>query len=414
MVGLRQRNCERRADPRRGVAERFSAIRRALALLCTLGWIVACAASEDGAEIDAALPTPPVDTTVNPSTTPDTGTARPVDAADPATAMDTGTGTATPVPAADASTPSPTADASTPDATSDAGTADAGDAGPAPGKLPLADPNMPGPYEVTKLENVGVGFENPPTSANDRGDGAGCTSFIQIFGETAEAAREYALFGETYKVELYTLYYPKNMVDGQLYPIISWANGTCAKTPGYDALLTHVASQGFIVIATNSRYTGSGKFQLRGVDYILAENARAESPLFNRVEVANVGLFGHSQGGGSTGAASADPRIKSSVLMHGGSGSMLHAPAFFLTGEMDNPTGVRSAYDGARVPAAFGNLKMSNHITMMKEPMRMAPEVAAWFRYTMLDDTLAKAWFVGPDCLLCKDPEWVYAQKELK
>jgi hypothetical protein len=57
---------------------------------------------------------------------------------------------------------------------------------------------------------------------------------------------------------------------------------------------------------------------------------------------------------------------------------------------------------------------MSNHITMMKEPKRMAPEVAAWFRYTMLDDELAKTWFVGADCLLCKDPEWVYAQKDLK
>jgi hypothetical protein len=387
-------------------------VRGALALVAALGLVAACATSEDGAENDAPLPTAPVDTTVNPSTTPDTGTPTPVDAAGPATNMDTGTATAAPV--LDASTPRPTSDASAPATTPDADTVDAGDAGPPPGKLPLGDPNMPGPYEVTKLENVGVGFENPPTSANDRGDGAGCTSFIQIFGETADAAREYALFGETYKVELYTLYYPKNMVDGQLYPIISWANGTCAKTTGYDALLTHVASQGFIVIATNSRYTGSGKFQLRGVDYIVAENARAESPLFNRVEVANVGLFGHSQGGGSTGAASADPRIKSSVLMHGGSGSMLHAPAFFLTGEMDNPTGVRSAYDGARVPAAFGNLKMSNHITMMKEPKRMAPEVAAWFRYTMLNDELAKTWFVGADCLLCKDPEWVYAQKDLE
>jgi len=292
----------------------------------------------------------------------------------------------------------------------------AGDAGAVPtGPLPLPDPNEPGPYEVAKLENVGAGFENPPTSANDRSDGAGCTSFIQSFGETADAAREYALFGPNYKVDLYTLYYPKNMVEGQLYPVLSWANGTCAKTNGYDALLTHVASHGFIVIATNSRYTGSGKFQLRGVDYIIAENARADSPLFKRVDVAKVGLFGHSQGGGSTGAASGDPRVKTSVLMHGGRGNMLHAPGLFLTGDGDlSPAGVRSAYDAVSGPSAFGSLKMSDHITMMKEPKRMAPEVAAWFRYTLLDDEVAKKWYAGTDCVLCKDSEWVYAQKNLK
>jgi hypothetical protein len=44
----------------------------------------------------------------------------------------------------------------------------------------------------------------------------------------------------------------------------------------------------------------------------------------------------------------------------------------------------------------------------------MAPEVAAWFRYTLLDDAVAKKWYVGTDCLQCTDSEWVYAQKNLK
>jgi hypothetical protein len=126
-------------------------------------------------------------------------------------------------------------------------------------------------------------------------------------------------------------------------------------------------------------------------------------------------VFGHSQGGGSTGIASADPRVKTSVLMHGGNSDQLHAPALLLTGDGDlNPSGVRTQYNNARVPAAFGSLKMSNHVTMMEESPRMAPEVLAWFRYQLGQDEVAKKWFVGSDCVLCKDSEWVYAQKDLK
>jgi hypothetical protein len=397
-------------------------------MLCAVGLVAACGTTDEATNNSAAAPGAPID----PGPAPQAGAPSSPTTAPSTTLMDAGSVTS---PKPDAGTSTPNSDAGTANAGAGgaAGAANAGSAadaggagasapsantGGAPanaGPLPLGDPNMPGPYEVAKLENVGTGFENPPTAANDRSDGAGCTSFIQSFGESADAARDYALFGPNYKVDLYTLYYPKNMVEGQLYPVLSWANGTCAKTNGYDALLTHVASHGFIVIAANSRYTAGGKFQLHAVDYIEAENAREDSPLYKHVDTAKVGVFGHSQGGGSTGSASGDPRVKSSVLMHGGSGNMLHAPGLFLTGDGDlNPTGVRSAYDAVSGPAAFGSLKMSDHITMMKEPMRMAPEVAAWFRYTLLDDAVAKKWYVGADCLQCVDAEWVYAQKNLK
>lgn len=420
MFGLGQHHHERNTEIRRGVAASSSSSKRAFSVLCALAVVTACASKDGAASNNAMEPSaPPAETAMTPST-PATagtaGTAATMPAAAPAQTPSNvaGTPASMPKPApgaqAGAASPAPVAGMAA-TAGANAGAAGVAAAGP----LPLGDPNMPGPYEVATLENVGVGFENPPTAANDKSDGSGCASFIMSFGGTADDAQAYALFGPDYKVELYTLYYPKNMVEGQLYPVLSWANGTCAKTNGYDALLTHVASHGFIVIAANSRYTGSGEFQLRGLDYIEAENARADSPLFKRVDLTKVGVFGHSQGGGSTGAASGDPRVKTSVLMNGGSGNKLHAPGLFLTGDGDlNPTGVRSSYDAVSGPSAFGSLNMSDHITLMKESMRIAPEVTAWFRYTLLDDAEAKKWYVGTDCLLCKDSEWVYAQKNLK
>jgi Chlorophyllase enzyme len=307
----------------------------------------------------------------------------------------------------------------------DADTADAsvsGEGGATPGApLSLPDPAEKGPYEVAKLENVGVGFENPPTAANDRGDGAGCTSFIQSFGETPEAAREYALFGPNYKVELYTLYYPKNMVPGQLYPILSWANGTCAKTVGYEALLSHMVSHGFIVIATNSRYTGGGKFQLHGVDYIVKENERPESPLYKHVDVAKVGVFGHSQGGGSTWSAAADQRVKTSVVLNAGGGGTRPTPSYFVTGDKDlSPGASLSAAMAQRAAASIRLHKIegaapAGHITLMKEPARVYPSVVAWFRYQLLGDPVGKSWFVGSDCKLCNQPaEWDFFAKGLQ
>jgi hypothetical protein len=285
----------------------------------------------------------------------------------------------------------------------------------------LPTPDQKGPYEVVKLENVGVGFENPPTASNDKGDGAGCTSFVQSFGETAEAARDYALFGPDYKVELYTLYYPKDMVEGQLYPILSWANGTCAKTIGYDALLKHVTTHGFIVVATNSRYTAGGKFQLRGVDYVVAENDKPDSPLYKHVDVASIGVFGHSQGGGSTWSAAADKRVKTSVVLNAGGSGTRPTPSYFVTGDKDlAPEGSLSAAKAQTAAAAIRLHKIegqapAGHITLMKEPERVYPSVTAWFRYQLLSDDVGKSWFVGSDCKLCNQPEeWDFFSKGLK
>jgi hypothetical protein len=347
-------------------------------------------------------------------TTPDAATPAPA----PVAPSDSGT---PPIIQLDASGPAPFVDASM-TASPEAGSqtsgdgAVSGDGGAPTGPVVLPEPDKPGPYTVKEVDNVGEGFENPIDSGDMPGGEGGCALFISLFTSDQMEIDSYARIPPEYKMDLYTLWYPEGGAPGQRFPVLSWANGTCAHTVGYSDMIKHVVSHGFIVIATHSRQTGSGTAQIRGIDWVLTQDTAMQSPLFGRVNKEQIGVFGHSQGGGSTGVASRDPRVRTSVLMHGGSGSNLHAPAFFLTGEMDNPTGVRRNYDAARVPAAFGNLKMSNHITMMngKGHERMAPEVAAWFRYILNKDEAAKKWFVGADCVLCKDPEWVYAQKDLQ
>lgn len=371
------------------------------------GWFPGPVTTHDAGAADAAPSAPDSALPASDSAVPayDAGISDSGPSIDAATSPEAGPGDA--APSVDGA--SSAGDGSAPaDAAPDANMNTSSDGGP----LALPAPEQAGPYQVVEQDNVGMGFENPIASDDQGTGGWFCEVFIGLFDPSQ--VETYAPVPASYNMALYTLYRPEPAAPGQKFPVLSWANGTCAHTVGYANMIKHVVSHGFIVIAPHSRFTGSGEAQIKGIDWVLAQNEVASSPLFGHVDKEKIGIFGHSQGGGSTGIASADPRVDTSILMHGGNGDRLHAPAFFLTGENDNPTGVRANYDAARVAAAFGNLRMSNHITMMTEAPRMAPEVTAWFRYQLLGDAVARGWFVGTDCLLCKDPEWIYASKMLQ
>ena len=66
-------------------------------------------------------------------------------------------------------------------------------------------------------------------------------------------------------------------------------------------------------------------------------------------------------------------------------------------------------------PATFFSLNNSNHITLIEEPERVYPAVAAWFRYQLLGDEGGRSYFVGDDCALCNhEQEWTFLQKDLE
>ena len=279
-----------------------------------------------------------------------------------------------------------------------------------PGTLSLPAPDEVGPFEAVEVENVGEGFENAIASG-DQGDGLGCVRFIMSFGQDEEGARNYAMIPEGHDMALYTLYRPAEMPEGRRFPALSWANGTCAHPVGYAPMIKHIVSHGFIVVAAHSRYTGSGAAQVNGLNYLVAENDNPDSELFGRIDTDALGIFGHSQGSSSTAAASDDPRVRSVVFMHGGTANP-DAPALYLTSDLE-ARGVMRGYNSATGQAAYGRLEDSDHITMMVEHERMAPEVTAWFRYTLLADEEAATWFVGSDCVLCGDSEWEFMAKGL-
>jgi hypothetical protein len=97
----------------------------------------------------------------------------------------------------------------------------------------------------------------------------------------------------------FDLYYPTNLgANGFMHPILTWGNGTFGSPIQVDYFLRHMASWGFVVIATEDSETGLGQTILDGANFMIQANANPASPFFHKLNVSQVGAFGHSQGAG--------------------------------------------------------------------------------------------------------------------
>jgi len=95
----------------------------------------------------------------------------------------------------------------------------------------------------------------------------------------------------------YDVWYPGDLgADGTGAAIISWGNGTGANPQQYADLLSHLASWGFVVIASRDPNTGSGEEILDAVKFLLAANDDPQSAFYAKLQTDRVGVMGHSQG----------------------------------------------------------------------------------------------------------------------
>ncbi len=95
----------------------------------------------------------------------------------------------------------------------------------------------------------------------------------------------------------YDLYYPTDLgANGFLHPIITWGNGTGRISRRYTYFLKHLASWGFVIIATQDRHTHSGQTVFDAANFLVGANADPHSIFVNKLKVDQIGAIGHSQG----------------------------------------------------------------------------------------------------------------------
>lgn len=226
----------------------------------------------------------------------------------------------------------------------------------------------------------------------------------------------------------FNVYRPKNLENsGYLHPILIWANGygdnpepkgPCKTDPAsnqwcgqYLPILKHLASHGFVVVASLSTATGREPYPtLVGMDWIIEQNEDPSSPYYHRLDTSKIGQLGHSFGGMSTCLTASDPRYKALATICGTSTlSGVHTPMLFFCGGKDNVVScdnVKSTYQTVKdYPAIFINETDADHGSWVYTgangvSLSMA---AAWFRVHLMNDTANRKYFYGPNCTFCTD-----------
>jgi hypothetical protein len=212
----------------------------------------------------------------------------------------------------------------------------------------------------------------------------------------------------------YTMFRPQTLGQAGLkHPVITWGNGTGTMPSTYRTMLTHYASHGFVVIASNSTNVAQGTPppMLDGVTWVLAQNAAQGNPLYNCIDATKIGATGHSQGAFATVTAGADPRIVTVAPLQGsGNGRNLHGPVAFFCGGMDTTlpcSGHMSAFNSVtQYPVMLANQLAATHTNWIGFGTTLNPYVVAttgWFRVHLMGDNALRSMFYGANCTLCQD-----------
>jgi len=229
----------------------------------------------------------------------------------------------------------------------------------------------------------------------------------------------------------FNIYRPDNLAtSGYCHPIVVWANGhtdnpepnppLCVTDSAankwcgqYLPLMQHLASHGFLVIASLSTTTSKGDPlpTIAGLNWLLEQAEDSTSPYYHRLDTANIGQLGHSEGGMSTCLSVAEPRYKALATICGTRSPLtgVHTPMLFYCGGKDTVVkcdGVKDVFLTVKdQPAFFMNELNSDHGWWVYQgasgvSLSMA---AAWFRVHLMNDTANRKYFYGSGCTFCKD-----------
>jgi hypothetical protein len=214
-------------------------------------------------------------------------------------------------------------------------------------------------------------------------------------------------------------------------PLMVWGNGGCAiNSTRYGGFLTTIASHGFVVMATAAEPGAAGGRATadnlrKAIDWADAENKRAGSPLNGKIALDRVAVMGQSCGGFLSLELGADPRVDTiGVFNSGAQGdaagtvAKLHGPVLLINGHERDflMASSEATFDAIqKLPAFYGARKNAGHTATVFHPGggEFANVASNWLRWQFKGDKTAGRMFVGKDCQLCTNPNWVTRSKGL-
>ena len=219
----------------------------------------------------------------------------------------------------------------------------------------------------------------------------------------------------------YEIFYPSDLSkSNEKYPVVVFVNGTGVKGTKYQALQKHLASWGFITIATEEEYAWNGFSSEMCVRYISALNEydgevnNQKNNFYHKIDLNNIGITGHSQGGIGVINAITDQKhsniYKAAVSLSSGNKLMSHAlqwdydetliktPIMMIssTGDTDSKlvplNGLQDLYES--VPEDVSKIMARRNNADHGEMLYFSDGyVTAWFMYWLKADENAKKAF---------------------
>ena len=115
-------------------------------------------------------------------------------------------------------------------------------------------------------------------------------------GDLEVSYKEYSTSDDT--IKKFAIWYPTELENsGKKYPVVVWANGTGSKSETYQYFLTHLASWGFVAVGNDDENTRTGDSLEATIQFLISENENKDSVFYHKIDLDNIGIGGHSQGG---------------------------------------------------------------------------------------------------------------------
>jgi hypothetical protein len=197
--------------------------------------------------------------------------------------------------------------------------------------------------------------------------------------------------------------------NGVLHPIFIWGCGGGADPSSYATELDRIASHGFVVLAEVSNIGDDGAPLIAAIDWIVAENERADSIFHHTLDTSKIGLGGHSIGSVNSFIAAPDPRLTTTIHVAGGSlddvndpnspttgmgGAHLTHPAAFICSENDvfgNVEKTEQDYAKTQVPVFFTIMSGAEHVGATAVGL---PAIVAWLRWQLAGEQDRRGMFL--------------------
>ncbi len=249
----------------------------------------------------------------------------------------------------------------------------------------------------------------------------------------------YIEYGALMSFEKYEIYYPSDIaeMEGTL-PAVIFVNGTGVAGSKYQALQKHMASWGFITVATEEAHAWNGfsaEMSVRMLEMLNGLEGKymdKDNVLYGKVDVDNIGITGHSQGGYGVVNAITDQKNKESYkaavilssapysenndFMWEADPSLIQAPTLLLssTGNFDAAVApmesLQRVYDS--IPDGVSKVLARRNAGDHGEMLYYGDGyVTAWFMYWLQDDAVAGEAFFGENAEIASNTNWRDVQK---